>query len=89
MTFMLATGVQIGEALAVSWDQVNLAEARVAITKTVVRLKGEGLVVKPTNSRADERDLDLPNRAVAMLRRRSCWSAARRVGVLSPRTRPP
>lgn len=48
VTFMLGTGTRIGEALAVLWHQVNLDTARVKITSTVVRVKGEGLISKPT-----------------------------------------
>lgn len=65
--FMLATGVRIGEALAVIWSEVDLDEAIVGITSTMVRVKGKGLVRKPTKSSAGERVLGLPSWAVAML----------------------
>lgn len=68
--FMLATGVRIGEALAVVWSQVDFQAGTVEITSTLVRVKGEGLLRKGTKSRAGERTLPLPESAVAMLRRR-------------------
>jgi integrase len=68
--FMLATGVRIGEALAVMWDQVDFDGAEVEITHTVIRVKGQGLLRKPTKSRAGERLLGLPTVALAVLRRR-------------------
>jgi integrase len=68
--FMLATGVRIGEALAVVWSQVDFQAGTVQITSTLVRVKGEGLLRKGTKSRAGERTLPLPESAVAMLRRR-------------------
>ena len=68
--FMLATGVRIGEALAVVWSQVDFEAGTVQITSTLVRVKGEGLLRKGTKSRAGERTLPLPASAVAMLRRR-------------------
>jgi integrase len=68
VTFMLATGVRIGEALAVTWDQVHLEAGRVQITHTIARVKGAGLIRKATKSEAGERDLALPRWAVAMLR---------------------
>jgi integrase len=68
--FMLATGVRIGEALAVMWDQVDFDGAEVEITHTVIRVKGQGLLRKPTKSRAGERLLGLPTIALAVLRRR-------------------
>src|SRR5258708_2342173 len=67
VTFMLATGVRIGEALAVKWDQADLKTGRVEITHTIVRLKGEGLVRKGTKSKAGGPDLLLPPWAVPML----------------------
>lgn len=68
--FMLATGVRIGEALAVIWSQVDLEAGTVQITSTLIRVKGEGLLRKGTKSQAGERTLPLPMSAVAMLRRR-------------------
>lgn len=68
--FMLATGVRIGEALAVVWSQVDFQAGTVQITSTLVRVKGEGLLRKGTKSRAGERTLPLPMSAVAMLQRR-------------------
>jgi integrase len=41
--FMLATGVRIGEALAVSWDEIDLPHALVTIEWNLVRVTGEGL----------------------------------------------
>jgi integrase len=68
--FMLATGVRIGEALAVVWSQVDFDAGTVEITSTLVRVKGQGLLRKSTKSRAGERTLPLPTSAVASLRRR-------------------
>jgi integrase len=68
--FMLATGVRIGEALAVVWSQVDLEAGTVQITSTLIRVKGEGLLRKGTKSAAGERTLALPMSAVAVLRRR-------------------
>jgi integrase len=70
VTFMLGTGVRIGEALAVLWSQVDLEASRVEITHTIVRVKGEGLIRKVAKSRAGERDLVLPKWAAARLRAR-------------------
>lgn len=69
-TFMLGTGVRIGESLAVLWHQVNLEAGTVEITHTIARITGEGLIRKRTKSRAGERLLHLPNWAIATLRTR-------------------
>jgi integrase len=71
VTFMLGTGVRIGEALAVLWSQVDLEAGTVDITHTIVRIKGESLLRKPTKSAAGNRTLGLPNWLVATLRTRS------------------
>ncbi|MFI7067060.1 helix-turn-helix domain-containing protein [Kribbella sp. NPDC050124] len=70
VTFMLGTGVRIGEALAVLWHQVELEAGTVEITHTIARIPGEGLLRKTTKSRAGERVLSLPRWAVSMLRAR-------------------
>jgi integrase len=75
--WMLGTGVRIGEALAVSWDEVDLAGGLVEIEHTIVRITGVGLLRKSTKSRAGERTLRLPAFAVAMLRRRKLASGGR------------
>lgn len=68
--FMLGTGCRIGEALATSWDAVNLDEATVTIGYTLIRVKGQGLVRKTTKTEAGRRALPLPETTVELLRRR-------------------
>jgi transcriptional regulator with XRE-family HTH domain len=69
---MLATGCRIGEALAVSWDEVDLAAATVDVCWHLVRVRGAGLQRRPSTKSgvAGERVLPLPTWAVSMLRRR-------------------
>jgi len=74
--WMLATGVRIGEALAVSWDEVDLEAGTVTIRWKTIRVRGRGLVRVPRlkGSRDDgekDRVLRLPSFAVAMLCRRA------------------
>jgi len=75
--WMLGTGVRIGEALAVSWDEVDLTAGLVAIEHTIIRITGVGLIRKGTKSSAGERTLPLPAFALAMLRRRKLASGGR------------
>lgn len=66
--FMLATGLRIGEACAVTWDSLNLAEGTVEVRGTVIRIKGQGLVIKPKpKSKSGYRTLELPSWAVRLL----------------------
>jgi integrase len=68
--FMMATGVRIGEALAVYWEDVDFEAGTVAVNYTVIRVKGIGLIRKSTKTEAGERTLLLPQWALDMLRRR-------------------
>ena len=65
---MAATGVRIGEALAVVWDAVNLDAKTVEVRGTVIRIKGEGLVIKPEpKTEAGYRTLILPDWAIPLM----------------------
>jgi integrase len=69
--FMMATGLRIGEASAVLWDAIDLVEGTVEVRGTTVRLKGQGLKIKPSpKSPSGWRKLKLPKWAVVMLRLR-------------------
>ncbi|WP_217641757.1 site-specific integrase [Actinopolyspora alba] len=68
--FMLATGVRIGEALALYWSDVDLTNGRVSVDHNVVRVTGKGLIRKSTKSKYGERTLPLPSWALDMLRDR-------------------
>lgn len=66
---MLATGKRIGETCAITWDALDLHAGTVEIRGTVIRVKGQGLWIKPKpKSRAGYRTLRLPMWAVDMLR---------------------
>ncbi|WP_286958648.1 site-specific integrase [Arsenicicoccus sp. UBA7492] len=69
--FMLATGVRIGEALALVWREVDLDAGTAHITSTIIRVKGRGLVRKPTKTQAGDRPLVLPVWCVRMLGERA------------------
>lgn len=75
--WMLGTGVRIGEALSVTWEEVDLTAATVEIDHTLIRIKGVGLIRKTTKSSAGDRTLDLPDFALSMLRRRKLASGGR------------
>jgi integrase len=84
--FMLATGVRIGEALAVYWPDLDLKARTVAVDHTIIRVKRRGLVRKSTKSEAGERTLALPTWAVTMLTERFA-SVADEAGPVFPDSR--
>lgn len=69
---MLATGVRVGEALAIGWDDVDLEAATVNVVWHIVRKKGVGLQRRPSTKSGEsgERLLHLPTWAVEILQRR-------------------
>ena len=68
---LLATGLRVGEALAVTWDAVDLSAGTVEVRGTVIRVKERGLIIKTApKTRAGFRTLLLPSWAVEMLRLR-------------------
>ena len=69
--FMLATGMRIGEVLAIVWDALDLDAATVEIRGTVVRKRGTGLIIQPKpKTKSGWRTLHLPPWLVALLRAR-------------------
>ena len=48
VAFMLATGLRMGEASAITWDALDLDAGTVEVRGTVIRLKGQGLVLTST-----------------------------------------
>ena len=66
------TGLRIGEALAVRWDDLDVKAGTVEVRGTVLRVKGKGLVLKPSpKSEAGQRILTLPSWCIVMLQRRA------------------
>ena len=68
--FMFATGLRLGEALGVTWSDLDLAAGIVMVRRTIIRAKGKGLVAKRMKSRASVRALLLPPWSVELLRAR-------------------
>ena len=70
--WMLGTGVRIGEALAVSWDEIDRSAGAVMIRWKILRVRGRGLVRVPRVKGAEgARVLALPADVLAMLDRRA------------------
>ena len=67
---MLATGLRLGEALGVTWADLDLAAGTVALRRTIIRVQGKGLIASRVKSKASERGLIMPSWCVEMLRER-------------------
>ncbi len=68
--FLLGTGCRIGEALALTWPNVDLERHVVQIDTTLIRVPGQGLVIKRPKTKAGSRVLRIPLWLVALLRER-------------------
>jgi len=68
---MTATGLRIGETIAITWAALDLDTGLVEVRGTVIRVTGQGHIIKPGPSRrAGWRTIELPGWAVTMLRKR-------------------
>lgn len=62
-----ATGVRVGEALAVTWDDVDFDAHTIAIGWHLIRVEGDGLHRMRGAKRGDGRLLQVPSWCTAML----------------------
>lgn len=68
--FLLGTGCRLGEAVGAHWGDVDLDRQVLHVRRTVLRVKGQGLVAKRPKSRSGSRSLRLPPWLVSVLRER-------------------
>jgi integrase len=66
-TFLACSGCRLGEALALTWGDVDLAAGRVTIAKSVQRIGGEYVTSEPKTA-AGVRAITLPGEAIEALR---------------------
>ena len=50
--FLLGTGCRIGEALALTWPHVDLERHLAYVESTLIRVKGQGLLIKRPKTRS-------------------------------------
>ena len=71
VTLLMASGLRLGEALSLRWADVDLESGTLEVKGTVLRVRGEGLIITSSpKSAAGYRILKLPTWAADMLRRR-------------------
>ncbi|MGL4338960.1 MAG: site-specific integrase [Rhodoglobus sp.] len=68
--FMLGTGLRLGEAIGVTWADLDLVAGVVTVGRTIVRVRGKSLVAKGVKSTASGRVLVLPGWCVELLKAR-------------------
>ena len=68
--FVLATGLRLGESLGVRWSDLDMERGVLSVERTVIRVRGKGLVASRLKSRSSYRVLVLPGWCLMMLRAR-------------------
>jgi integrase len=68
--FLLGTGLRLGEALGLLWDDIDFDRQVIHVRRTVVRVEGQGLVAKAPKTYAGARVLRMPSWLAELLRRR-------------------
>ncbi|MQF69588.1 site-specific integrase [SAR202 cluster bacterium AD-804-J14_MRT_500m] len=66
--FMAYTGCRRGEALGLTWKNVDFTNAMASIVQSLQRLKGHGLVLQPPKSAKSRRSIALDPETVSTLR---------------------
>ena len=72
------TGLRIGEALALTWDCVDLAARRLLVLRTLLRQKGKGLVFAEPKTPRSRRLVHLSTLACDALREHRCQQQSNR-----------
>lgn len=68
VTLVAATGMRIGEALGLRWEDVDLKSASVRIRRTLAEVNGRFIEQDP-KTKSSNRTISLPKRAIERLRR--------------------
>lgn len=68
--FLIATGLRVGEALALSWSDIDFNEMTVSVTKTIVQsLKDKEKIQDSTKTRESDRVVTLDKETIYLLKK--------------------
>ncbi|NOK23956.1 tyrosine-type recombinase/integrase, partial [Corallococcus carmarthensis] len=70
-TLLARTGLRIGEALALTWDDINLQNKTLTVSKTLVYPLNSAPYLSTPKSKKSNRTIKLDDRLVALLKRHS------------------
>ena len=59
-SFQIGTGLRLGEALGLSWDNVDMDRRRVMVRRSLQAVKGQGLLYQPPKTIKSRRTVVLP-----------------------------
>jgi integrase len=78
LVLIAATGMRKGEALALTWDRVDLEEGRLTVAATLSSVDGKLTLTQPKTARS-RRTLPIPPAVVALLKKHRGAQAAERL----------
>jgi integrase len=68
---ILMTGLRVGEVMAITWPDLDLDAGLITTGGVVIRVRGEGLIIRRSeSSKIKNRVLRIPSWGIALLRRR-------------------
>lgn len=77
--FILATGLRVGEILALTWNDVDIDNAIVSINKNLQHINGEIVINNSTKTKSGMRDIPLFDDAIDILKKQRKWQIEKRL----------
>lgn len=68
-SFVLQTGIRVGELIALRWSDVDFENKKLHITKSATEIKGQGVVIDVPKTKSGIREIPLTEEAIQILHR--------------------
>lgn len=68
-SFILQTGIRVGELIALRWSDVDFENKKLHITKSATEIKGQGVVIDVPKTKSGIREIPLTEEAIRILHR--------------------
>ncbi len=82
--FLISTGVRVGEAICLTWDDVNLEKGYIDINKTAIKVNGGITVQNHPKTGQSVRRIYLSDRTIEFMRRLHDYTAEGKKGLVLP-----
>lgn len=65
---LLSTGLRLGEALALTWQDIAFTDEIISVNKLIQRIQGQGILIKPPKTESSIRKVTIESKLVAALK---------------------